>query len=95
MKKKKNYPGRNIISHIGCPQEPIAKELIRIIKPLNQNCKYNTKNSSEIAAALKPMILDPNDILVSYDAIALYPLIPLNECINLIVNKLENDDTLA
>ena len=94
-KPQKEYPGRNIISHIGCPQEPIAKELIRIIKPLNRNCKYNTKNSSEIAASLKPMILDPNDILVSYDATALYPSIPLNECINLIVEKLKNDATLS
>ena len=94
-KPQKDYPGRNIISHIGCPQEPIAKELIRILKPLNQNCKYNTKNSSEIAATLKTITLDKNDVLVSYDATALYPSVPLNECIELIVEKLRNDSSLS
>ena len=28
-KPQKEYPGRNIVSHIGCPQKPIAKELIQ------------------------------------------------------------------
>ena len=94
-KPQKNYPGRNIVSHIGCPQEPIAKELIRILKPLNANCRYNVKNSTEIAASLRNITLNSDDILVSYDATALYPSIPLQECIDLITEKIRNDSTLS
>ena len=94
-KPEKGYPGRNVVSHVGCPQEPVAKELIRILKPVNANCPYNVKNSATVTAALKNITLNEDDILVSYDATALYPSIPLQECIQIIMEKVKNDDTLS
>jgi hypothetical protein len=93
-KPQKGYPARNIVSHIGCPQEPLAKELIRILRPLNANCPFNVKNSTEVTNHLKKLNLNTNDILVAFDATALYPSIPINECIELIAEKLRNDSTV-
>ena len=93
-KPQKNFPARNVVSHIGCPQEPLAKELIRIIKPLNALCQHNVKNSAEIASLLKKTTLNSEDIFISFDATALFPSIPVNECVNLIRQKLKEDASL-
>jgi hypothetical protein len=44
---------------------------------------------------LKTLILSTNAILVSFDATALFPSIPIGLCINHINNLLENDTTLS
>ena len=64
-KPEKGFPGRNIVSHVGCPEEPVAKELIKILTPINANCTYNVKNSGEVTKMLKNVTLNDDDILVS------------------------------
>jgi hypothetical protein len=39
-KRDKNYPVRNVVSHIGCPQEGLSKLLIPILQPLIHNDPY-------------------------------------------------------
>jgi hypothetical protein len=86
-KPQKDYPARNVVSHIGCPQENLAKFLISLLHPLTKNDPYNCKNSVEIADAFRNKVLDESFTFVSYDATALFPNIPIGECIKLIYQQ--------
>ena len=44
---------------------------------------------------MRNVTLEPDEILVSFDAEALYPSIPLKKCIDLIKQQLENKHTLS
>jgi hypothetical protein len=93
-KPEKDHPARIVISHIGCPQEHLAKELIRIIQPLNQKCPFDIKNSTDLARLVKKWNLNRDDVIFSVDAKALFPSIPIAECIRLISKDLQEDATL-
>jgi hypothetical protein len=93
-KPEKDHPARIVISHIGCPQEHLAKELICIIQPLSQKCPFDIKNSTDLACLVKKWNLDRDDVIFSVDAKALFPSIPIAECIRLIFKDLQEDATL-
>lgn len=42
---KQGNPARNVVSHIGCPQEALAKFLISLLNPLTKKDPYNCKNA--------------------------------------------------
>ena len=94
-KRNKDYPARNIISHRGCPQEGLASFLISIIRPLLKNSPYACKNSHDFIKFAKDIQLRANEILVSFDATALFPSIPLQKCIKVIKQLLLTDTTLS
>jgi hypothetical protein len=83
-----------VVSHIGCPQEQFVKFLISLLKPLAKDGRFNCKNSVEIADALRKINLDVFTTMVSYDATALFPNIPIGDCIELIHQKLLLDTDL-
>ena len=93
-KPNKDYPARNIVSHRGCPQDALSSYLIPILQPLLKKSPYKCKNSSDFVDKIKNLRLG-DDILVSFDAEALYPSIPLSKCIKEIERRLSNDDSLA
>jgi hypothetical protein len=76
-KPDKDHPARIVFSHIGCPQEHLAKELIRIIQPLNQKCPFDIKNSTDHACLVKEWNLNRDDVIFYVDAKALFPSIPI------------------
>ena len=94
-KPNKNYPARNIVSHRGCPQEGLSSYLIPILQPLLKDSLYTCKNSVDFVQKIKNLKLDDDEILVSFDAEALYPSIPLDKCIKVIEERLKNDNTLS
>jgi hypothetical protein len=94
-KPQKDFPARNVVSHIGCPQEQLSKLLIKLLQPLAKNDPFNCKNSMEIAGTFKEKTLQPDAKFVSYDATALFPNIPIEECINIIHEKLKKDTDLS
>ena len=94
-KPNKDYPARNIVSHRGCPQEALSAFLIPILRPLLKNSPFTCKNSFEFIKKIKNERLDADEILVSFDADALFPSIPIRRCIQEIQSQLENDTTLA
>ena len=93
-KKNKNFPARNIISHRGCPQEALASYLIPLIQPLVDACDYTCKNSVKLVQSLKEITLKEDEYLVSFDAEAIFPSIPLQKCIALINKELKKDTYL-
>ena len=58
-------------------------------------CKVDKKrNSFEFVESIKKLKLDPNDRMVSFDATALFPSVPINDCIKHIQDLLEKDTEL-
>ena len=93
-KPAKNHPARVITSHINAPQEKISAYLNKILKPLIEKSPYVCKNSTEFVKKLKNLKLPPGSKMLSYDAEALFPSVPINDCISLIEQKLTADSTL-
>jgi len=93
-KPEKDYPARLITSHIGAPQEALASHLNTILKPYIENNKYVCKNSFDFVENIKHLKLGPLDKMVSYDATALFPSVPIQECTALINDYLKKDNNL-
>ena len=75
---------RVIVSTIGTPPYGLSKYLVDIIQPtLNKNQQFVSQ-----AHACK---VEPDEIQVSYDVTNLYPLIPMDKAIDVILQQLSED----
>ena len=90
-KPEKNYPMRTVVSTIGAPPYGISKYLVKIIQPTLNKSQHKIKNSVEFVNEAKIRKISPSEIQVSYDVVNLYPSIPLDKAIDLIVEYLKND----
>jgi hypothetical protein len=63
-KQVKNYPARNIMSHIGSPQENLAGYLNSILKPFIENNDFICKNSTQFVSHIKTVTLDADDRMI-------------------------------
>ena len=93
-KPAKNHPARVITSHINAPQEKISSHLNTLLKPLIERSKLVCKNSAQFVKNIKDIRLPPGTRMLSYDAEALFPSVPISDCILVIKQKLNNDNTL-
>ena len=78
-------PFRPILSAINTPSYKLAKYLVPILAPLTSN-EYVTKDSFHFAANIKKQ--NSKYFMTSYDVDALFTNIPLDETIEICVNKL-------
>jgi hypothetical protein len=92
---KEGFPGRPVVSQIGDPTYNVAKVLTGILNPLDEGGRSFIKNSIELKRALKEVKLGRNSRLASFDVKALYPSIPVGKALEVVREKLEEDDTLA
>ena len=80
-----------IVSRIGTPTYEIPKYLVKITQPtLNKN-QRKIKNIGEFVNERKTWKKSPTDIQVSYDVVNLYPTVPLDIAVSVIVEYLKND----
>ena len=86
---KDNVPLRPILAAYNCPSFPLAKFLVPLLNCLCTN-QYTLLNSSEFV----PQILSQNSnhFMVSYDVSSLFTNVPLYETIDIILEKLFEDD---
>ena len=90
-KQEKNFPMRVIVSTIGTPPYGISKHLVDIIQPtLNKN-QDKVKNSKWFASQAQTWKIEPDEIQVSYDVTNLYPSIPIDKAIDVILQQLSED----
>ena len=82
---KPNNPLRPILAAYNSANFPIAKFLVPLLKPLTCN-EFSLKNSYEFADQIRNQ--NVNNYLVSYDVTSLFTNIPLEETINIILEKL-------
>ena len=93
-KPAKDFPARLITSHIDAPQEALSSLLNKILQPFVEKSKHVCKNSFQFVEAIKNLKLGPLDKMVSFDAAALFPSIPIEDCIKHICDLLTQDTTL-
>ena len=90
-KPEKNYPMRTIVSTIGTPPYGISRYLVNIIQPtLNKNI-HKVQNSTSFVNEAKDWLIDPDEIQVSYDVVNLYPSVPLDKAISVVIEYLHQD----
>ena len=85
------FPMRVIVSTIGTPPYGISKYLVDIIQPtLNKN-QHKVKNSKSFVSQAQTWKIEPDEIQVSYDVTNLYPSIPIDKAIDVILQQLSED----
>jgi hypothetical protein len=94
-KPQKDYLARNITSHIGSPQENLASLLNDLLKPYIESSPFYCKNSAQFVTKMKTLTLNPDDHVISFDVEALFPSVPIKDCIKMIKRTLEADPTLT
>lgn len=69
---------RPIVSNIDTPCYNLAKWLVREMKQLQPLDSLSVKNSFEFVEKTKDIIIEPNEIMVSFDVCSLFPSIPVD-----------------
>ena len=92
---KDDIPLRPIVSCIGCPAYAASKYISDIIKPLAGKSEHHLKNSQDLINKLANVIVEPDEIMVSYDVSSLYTNVPIEEAIGIIQQRLDGDQTLS
>ena len=86
---EKNFPMRVVLSTIGTPPYGISKYLVDIIQPtLNKN-QHKVKNSKSFVSQAQTWKIEPDEIQVSYDVTNLYPSIPIDKAIDVILQQVK------
>ena len=82
---------RVIVSTIGTPPYGISKYFVDIIQPtLNRN-HHKVKNSRSFVSQTQTWATEPDEIQASYDVANLYPSIPIDKAIDVIIQQLSED----
>ncbi|XP_065684845.1 uncharacterized protein LOC136096992 [Hydra vulgaris] len=89
-KPEKNYPMRPVVFTITTPPYGTSEYLVKIIQPkLNKNTT-RLINSNSFVNDAKEWKIGSNEIQVSFDVVNLYPSVPFDEAIPVIVNILND-----
>jgi hypothetical protein len=88
---KSRIPLRPIVSSIGSPCYALAGFIQTILKPLAGNSEASVKNSDHFIQLLKPIELQDQDILFSFDVVSLFTNVPIEESLQIIKTKLDMD----
>ena len=88
---KPNVPLRPVVSMIGTPEYKLAKFLDSLIKPYIPDT-YLLKSTDEFIDRLKLVPCTNKNTMVSFDVISLFTNVPLAETIELIINRIYDDN---
>ena len=73
----------------------MSKELARILSPLRGQTESYIKNSKHFVEKLNDISLEEFDKMVSFDVKSLFTKVPIDECLDIVEEKLREDDTLG
>ena len=90
---KVNVPLCPIVSFVNSPSYNISKFSSIIIKPLMNN-RFSVKNSIDFINRIKDVVIEKDDILVSFDVVSLFTSVPVDCAIKCIFDLLVVDDSL-
>jgi len=88
---KEGVPLRPIVSNIGAPTYQLSKHLAEILGPLTGRSTQHVKNSSQFVQTLDSIILQPEEILVSFDVISLFTNVPIVQSLDLLSKHFNKD----
>ena len=69
----------------------ISKYLVKIIQPTPDKSQHKIKKTVGFVNEAKTWKISPTEIQVSYDAVNLYPSVPLDKAVDVIVEYLKHD----
>ena len=91
---KAGTPLRPIVSSRGSITYGVAKELSHIIKPLVGQSPHHLKNTQHFIQQLQGKRLEPGETITSFDVKALFTSVPVQPSIQIVKQKLQQDNTL-
>ena len=91
---KPDIPLRPIVASIGSATYNLEKELARIISPLRGKTDSYVRNSKDFVQKIRDINIHDSEIMVSFDVKSLFTKVPMDEALEIIQEKLKNDETL-
>ena len=91
---KPEVPLRPIVASRGSITYELAKYVAHILAPIVGKTEHHIHNSADLVEKLKNVRLTEEETLVSYDVSALFTSVPVQESVDIIRKRLEDDDTL-
>ena len=92
---KTGTPLRPIVSSRGSITYGVAKELSHIIKPLVGQSPHHLKNKQHFIQQLQGKMLEPGEIITSYDVMVFFTSVPVQPSIQIVKHRLQQDNTLS
>jgi len=83
---------RLVVSNIQSPTSKIGEYIVKEFRKFNYHSKYSIRNSIVLAENLRNIILQPDEILVSFDVVGLFPNVPINEALQMTKSFLDQQD---
>ena len=87
-------PLRPIISNIGTATYKTSKYLAKILTPLTTS-DYNVASSKEFINMLKPLFINEDCVLVSFDVCSLFTNVPLDATLDIIMKKIYQENKIS
>ena len=92
---KPSQPLRPVVSTCGTSTYALARQLSSILRPLVGSSGRTLKNTAELVEEFDNVVLQDDEMLVSYDVKSLFTSIPVGESIDICERRLRDDDYLA
>ena len=80
-----------MVSTIGTPPYDISQYLVELIQLTLNKSKYKIINSSVFVNEAKDLLVKRDEVQVSYDIVNLYPSIPINKALDVLIDQLNSD----
>ncbi|XP_073835821.1 uncharacterized protein [Musca autumnalis] len=84
---KDGNPLRPICSTINSPANGLCKYVVDILKNLTVDSIYNVKDAKDFKTKIENIKINPDEVLISFDVVSLFPSIPVNLALNTIEDK--------
>ena len=82
---------RAIVSTISSPPYGISQYLVELIEHSLNKSKYKITNSLSFVNEAKDWLVKRDEVQVSYDIVNLYPSIPINKALDVLMDQLNSD----
>ena len=92
---KPSVPLRPIVSCIGSPSYQLSKYIASIISPLAGKTSSHVLNSKHFAETMRDVTIGEDESLVSFDVTSLFTNVPIGEAVEIIRDRLREDEDLV